>query len=51
MHDNILAVIAAMKVLMSVSSSISSNVIQLVSYKDFPKVLYNSKMDNIKKVL
>ena len=40
MHDNILAVIAALKVIMSVSSSIGSNVSQLFCYSDS----HNSKI-------
>ena len=33
-HDNILAAVVALKLVISVSSSIGSNVSQLVSYKD-----------------
>ena len=40
MHDNISAVIAALKILMSVSSSIASNVSWVVCYMDF---VYNGK--------
>ena len=51
MHDNILAALAALKVVMSGSSSIGSSVSRLICYKDFQWVLYNSKTCNSKIVL
>ena len=51
MHGNVLAVIAFLKVVMSVSRSIGSNVSQLVYYNDFHKLLYFGEIYNGKIVL